>query len=245
MVHLAARVHVMDEDADNPLDKFRRINRDGTLNLARQAAAEGVRRFVYFSTIKVNGEETFHQPYQVDDDPSPTDPYSISKFEAEQGLEAISLETGMEYVIIRPPLVYGKGAGGNFLRLLNLVRKGWYLPLKSIHNKRSLICVENLCDFVSVCLKHPRAANRIFLVSDGHDLSTPELVALLAKMCGRPVRLLPFPVHLLRFLGAVAGKGKEIRRLTGNLQVDISETSNQLDWQPPVSLEEGLRKSVL
>ena len=244
IIHLAARVHVLREDADNPLDEFRRVNSEGTLNLARQAAASGVQRFIYISTIKVNGEETFDRPFRADDDPAPADPYSISKFEAEKGLVAISLETGMEYVIIRPPLVYGRGAGGNFNRLVNLVKKGWYLPLKSIRNKRSLVSIENLCSLLSVSISHVDAGNKILLVSDGHDVSTPELIKLLGIVSMRPARLFPLSSWLLNFIGTMCGKGMELRRLTGNLQVDISETCSLLHWQPPVSLEKGLKDSI-
>jgi len=176
--------------------------------------------------------------------PAPADPYSISKLEAEEALGRIARETGMEAVILRPPLVYGRGVGGNFARLVRLVRRGWYLPLASVRNRRSLIGVENLCSLITLCLTHPAAANRILLVSDGRDLSTPELICEIAQACGVASRLLPFPPLLLHFLARLCGRQMEIRRLTGSLQLDSSQTSSLLDWRPPVSLEEGLRQGV-
>lgn len=244
VVHLASRVHVLREEAHDPLAEFRRVNVAGTARLARQAAAAGIRRFILMSTIKVNGEETFARPFGPDDRPAPADPYSISKLEAEEALGRISRETGMEAVILRPPLVYGRGVGGNFARLVRLVRRGWYLPLASVRNRRSLIGVENLCSLITLCLTHPAAANRILLVSDGRDLSTPELIRGIAQACGVAPRLLPFPPLLLHFLARLCGRQMEIRRLTGSLQIDSSQTSSLLDWRPPVSLEEGLRQGV-
>jgi nucleoside-diphosphate-sugar epimerase len=244
VVHLAARVHVLHEEARDPLAEFRRVNAEGTARLARQAAAAGVRRFILLSTIKVNGEETFARPFAPDDLPVPADPYGISKLEAEEMLGRIARETGMEAVILRPPLVYGRGVGGNFARLVRLVRQGWYLPLGSVRNRRSLIGVENLCSLISLCLAHPAAANRVLLVSDGRDLSTPELIRGIAQACGVPPRLLPFPPPLLHLLARFCGREREIRRLTGSLQLDSSQTCSLLDWHPPVSLEEGLRQGV-
>lgn len=244
IVHLAARVHVMRESTPDPLEAFRMVNVEGTLNLAVQAAAEGVKRFIFLSTIKVNGEGTIANPFQADDQPDPVDAYSVSKMEAEAGLLRIAQDTGMEVVIIRPPLVYGPGAGGNFARLLQLVQKRWYLPLGSIHNKRSLIGIRNLCSLIEVCLTHPAAANRILLASDGDDVSTPQLIELIAKSFGVAARIFPFPVNMLLLLAKIAGKEAELSRLTGSLQIDSSLTRNLLHWSPPLSLERGIRESV-
>ena len=245
IVHLAARVHVMQEHAQDPLVAFRAVNVDGTLNLARQAAAVGVKRFVFLSTIKVNGEETGDVPFHSSDIPAPVDPYGISKLEAERGLQKIAHATGLEVVIIRPPLVYGPGAGGNYGRLRRLAAKGWPLPLAAVHNKRSFIGVDNLCDCIRVCLHHPDAAGKTLLVSDNHDISTPDLVRLLASSAGRSIRLLPVPVGVLQMLAKLCGREPEVKRLTENLQVDCSETMRLLNWQPPVSLEQGIKRSVV
>jgi len=242
VVHLAARVHVMREKAGDPLAEFRRVNVDGSLNLARQAAEKGVGRFIFLSTIKVNGEETIDRPFRADDRPAPSDPYAISKLEAEDGLRRIAGETGMEAVIIRSPLVYGPGAGGNFARLLGLACAGWYLPLGGINNQRSLVGIDNLCSLISVCLAHPAAANRILLVSDGEDVSTPELIRHLAGGCRRPARLFPLPPVLLRLSARLLGREAELRRLTSSLQVDSLPTRRLLDWQPPVSLAQGIAR---
>ncbi|MGW8195872.1 MAG: NAD-dependent epimerase/dehydratase family protein, partial [Desulforhopalus sp.] len=226
------------------LAEFRRVNVEGTLNLARQAVGKGVVRFIFISTIKVNGEETVDRPFGADDKPAPKDPYSISKLEAEIGLRRIAGETGLEVVIIRPPLIYGPGAGGNFAKLLGLVREGWFLPFGSIRNTRSLIGIDNLCSLITICLTHPAAANRILPVSDGEDVSTPELIRHLARSCGRPARILPVPASLLNLLAKILGKEAELHRLTGNLQVDSSQTRRLLNWQPPLRLEEGIRRCV-
>ncbi|HBI15688.1 MAG TPA: hypothetical protein DDY20_09280 [Desulfobulbaceae bacterium] len=244
VVHLAARVHVLREEAHDPLAVFRRVNVEGTAKLARQAAEAGVRRFIFMSSIKVNGEETFARLFGPDDQPAPADPYGISKLEAEEVLRQVARNTGIEAVILRPPLVYGRGVGGNFTRLVRLVRQGWYLPLGSVRNRRSLVGVENLCSLVFLCLGHPAAANRVLLVSDGRDVSTPELIRGIAQACAVAPRLLPCPPFLLRLLARLCGREKEIRRLTGSLQIDDSRTRSLLDWQPPLSLAEGLRQSV-
>jgi len=244
VVHLAARVHIMRERASDPLVEFRKVNVFAALNLAQQAAEAGVRRFVYLSTIKVNGEETGEQPFRADDPPAPQDSYGMSKMEAEEGLFRIGRRTGMEVVIIRPPLVYGKGAGGNFSRLVGLVKKGWFLPFALIKNKRSLVGMENLCSLITLCLTHPAAANRVWLVSDGEDVSTPQLVKLIARSCGVPARIFPAPVWMLRFLAKMTGKGAEMSRLIGDLQVDSSQTRSLLQWQPPLSLIQGIEMSV-
>jgi UDP-glucose 4-epimerase len=245
VVHAAARVHVMADTAVNPLTEFRRVNVQGTLNLARQAAAVGVRRFVFVSSIKVNGEATqLGSPFTADDEPAPLDPYGVSKMEAEQGLRQIAVETGMEVVIIRPPLVYGPGVKANFAALMRAVQRGWPLPLGAVHNQRSLVALDNLVDFIVTCITHPQAANQTFLVSDGQDLSTTELVRGMAQAAGVPARLLPVPVWALQAGASLLGKGDAVQRLCANLQVDISKARSLLGWVPPVSVEEGLRRAM-
>jgi nucleoside-diphosphate-sugar epimerase len=212
--------------------------------MARQAAAAGVKRFVFLSSIKVNGEATGDTPFTSADAPAPVDPYAVSKLEAEQGLREIARKTGLEVVIIRPPLVYGLGAGGNFARLRRLAATGWPLPLGGIRNKRSLIGIDNLCDCIKVCLHHSDAAGRTFLVSDNHDVSTPDLVRLLASAVGRTAYLPAIPVGMLQMAAKFCGRGPEMKRLTENLQLDCSDTLRLLNRQPAVSLEEGIRRSV-
>ncbi len=246
VIHLAARVHVMHDNAADPLTAFRAVNVEGTLNLARQAASAMVKRFVFVSSVKVNGASTLPgRPFTVDDMPAPQDPYGVSKMEAEQGLCQIAAETNMEVVIIRPPLVYGPGVKANFAALMRAVQRGWTLPLGAMHNQRSLVALDNLVDFILTCVAHPRAANQTFLVSDGHDLSTTELVLGLAHAAGVPARLLPVPpVWALKASAALLGKGDAVQSLCGNLQVDISKARNLLGWVPPVSMEEGLRRAI-
>ena len=242
VVHLAARVHVMHDTAADPLAAFRAVNVDGTLNLARQAAAAGVRRFVFISSIKVNGEST--QPGQAfteTDAPAPQDAYGHSKHEAEQGLRQLASDTGMEVVIIRPPLVYGLGVKANFAALMRAVQRGWPLPLGAVHNQRSLVALDNLVDFIVTCINHPHAANQTFLVSDGQDLSTTELVRGMAKAASVSARLLPVPVWVLQAGATLLGKGYAVQRLCGNLQVDIAKARTLLGWVPPMSVSEGLR----
>jgi nucleoside-diphosphate-sugar epimerase len=245
VVHAAARVHVMDDTAADPLTEFRRVNLEGTLNLARQAAAAVVRRFVFVSSIKVNGESTLPgQPFTADDKPAPLDVYGVSKMEAEQGLRELAAETGLEVVIIRPPLVYGPGVKANFASLMRAVQRGWPLPLGALHNQRSLVALDNLVDIIVTCLSHPQAANQTFLVSDGQDLSTTELVRGMAQAAGVPARLLPVPVWALQAGASLLGKGDAVQRLCGNLQVDMSKARSLLGWVPPVSVEEGLRRAM-
>ncbi len=245
VVHLAARVHVMRDTAIDPLAEFRRVNTDGTLNLARQAAAAGVKRFIFLSTIGVNGNSTAHGKIFTETSASlPHDPYSVSKHEAEVGLRAISNSTGMEIVIIRPTLVHGSKATGNFGKLTRLVAIGLPLPLASIQNRRSLVGIDNLVDFIITCLEHPAAANETFLVSDGEDLSTPDLIRRMARAMNRPARLLPVPKSVLIAAAAMFCKREMAQRLCGSLQVDISKSRTRLGWNPPVSLDEGLRRAV-
>jgi nucleoside-diphosphate-sugar epimerase len=246
VIHCAARVHVMNEKSTDPLQAFRDVNVDGTANLARQAAAAGVKRFVFISSIKVNGEATTEgKPFTELDPALPEDPYGISKMEAEAALREISLETGMELVIIRPPLVYGPGVKANFAALMRAVKKGIPLPLGLVHNRRSLVALDNLVDFIVTCVSHPKAANEVFLVSDGQDVSTTRLVREMAKAAGVSPRLLPLPAPLLRACGALIGKGDAVQRLCGNLQIDVTKARTLLGWQPPVSIEEGIRRAML
>lgn len=245
VIHLAARVHVMQDTTADPIAAFRAVNVGGTLNLARQAAQAGVKRFVFVSTAKVNGESTQpDRPFTEADIPNPQDAYSLSKYEAEQGLRQISADTGMEVVIIRPPLVYGPGVKANFATLMQAVRQGRPLALGSVNNRRSLVALDNLVDFILVCMTHPQAANQTFLVSDGNDLSTSELVRGLARAAGVSPRLLPVPVWALQAGAMLLGKEDEVQRLCGSLQVDISKARHVLGWRPPVVVEEGLRRAV-
>jgi len=242
VVHLAARVHVMDDLADDPLAEFRKVNTAGTLNLARQAAAAGVKRFIFISSIKVNGElTTLNHPFSPDDTFIPDDPYGVSKYEAEQGLMAIAEETGMEVVIIRPPLVYGPGVKANFRLLMKWVKRGVPLPLGAVHNKRSFVALDNLVSFIIHCMDHPRAANEVFLISDGEDVSTTELLEKMARAFGKRSFLLPVPVGLMTFVAGLLGKRDVADRLFGSLQVDSSKARDLLGWTPVVSMDEGLR----
>lgn len=243
VIHTAARAHIMSDEVADPLTEYRRVNVDGTLNLAYQAAAEGVKRFIFISSIKVNGEQTPHGiPFTADDVPAPEDPYGISKWEAEQGLRQIALETGMEIVIIRPPLVYGPGVKGNFASMIKMVEKGLPLPLGAIHNQRSLVGVDNLVDLIVTCIDHADAANQVFLAGDGCDLSTTALLQGVAKAMGRPSRVIPVPSGMLKLAATVLGKRAIADRLLGSLQVDISKTEKFLGWHPPVGVDEGLRR---
>ncbi len=255
VVHLAARVHVLRDTVRDSLAAFRQVNVDGTLNLARQAAASGVRRFIYLSSIKVNGEatESFcshlypdrkRSCFREDDNIDPQDKYALSKWEAEQGLLRIAQETDMEIVIIRPPLVYGPGVKANFLTMMQWLHKGVPLPLGAIQNKRSLVALDNLVDLIVTCLDHPAAANQVFLAGDGEDLSTPDLLRRLGSALGKPARLLPVPVSLLKVGAAILGRRDIAQRLCESLQVDISKARNVLGWKPPISVDEGLRRTA-
>lgn len=242
VVHLAARVHVMCDTARDPLFEFRQVNVAGTINLARQAAQAGVRRFVFLSSAKVNGEQGV---FSEEDLPRPQDAYANSKWEAEQGLHEMAAETGMEIVILRPPLVYGPGVGANFLRLMRSVDLGLPLPLGSVENQRSLIYVENLVDAIMVCLSRPSAAGKTYLVSDGVALSTPILIRQLAQALGRSSRLLPLPAGWIRLAGKMLGKSQEVDRLLGSLVVDNRRINRDLGWVPPCSMQEGLAATAM
>jgi len=244
IIHLAARVHVMQEQATDPLAAFRLVNTVGTLRLAQQAAKAGITRFVYLSSIKVNGESTTSRPFSENDPAAPGDPYAQSKWEAEQQLLVLAKQAGMEVSIVRPPLVYGPKVQGNFLRLLGLAAKAWPLPLASIENRRSFVSIQNLCSLLEVCMHHPAAAGEVFLVSDGYDISTPQLLRMLAAAMGRPCRIVPFPLAVLAGLSKLLGQQAVWARLTGSLQVDISKARDKLDWQPVMSLEQGLAETA-
>lgn len=245
VVHTAARVHVMRDTADDPLDEFRRANVEGTLGLARQAAAAGVQRFVFVSSVKVHGESTPPgKPFSEHDEPAPQDAYGQSKLEAEQGLSAISAQTGMELVIIRPPLVYGPGVRANFQTLMRAVARGLPLPLAAVDNRRSLVALDNLVDFIATCIVHPAAANQTFLVCDGEDLSTPALIRRMAAAMGRPARLFAVPVWLLQAGAVMLGRPAVFQRLCGNLQLDISKARTMLGWHGPLTVDEGLSRAV-
>jgi len=245
VAHLAARVHVMRDKAVDTLTEFRAVNVEGTLNLARQAAKAGVRRFVYLSSIKVNGEQTLPgQAFTEQDVPAPLDPYGISKYEAEEGLHKIAQQTGMEVVVIRPSLVYGPGVKANFLNMMRWLHKGVPLPFGAIHNRRSLVGLDNLVDLIVICLEHSAAANQTFLVSDGEDLSTTELLRRMAAALNMPTRLLPVPQKLLEVVFKMLGKGDLAQRLCGSLQVDITKACTVLDWKPLISVDEGLRRTA-
>ena len=245
VVHTAARVHVMQEAAADLLDEFRRVNVHGTLNLARQAAAGGVRRFVFVSSIKVNGEATqLGHPFTADDTPAPLDAYGVSKMKAEQGLREIGCQTGMEVVIIRPPLVYGPGVKANFAAMMRWLKRGVPLPLGAIYNQRSLVALDNLVDLIVTCLTLPAAAHQTFLVSDGEDVSTTVLLRRMGQSLGCPARLVPVPLSWLKLAAAVVGKPDVAQRLCGSLQVDIEKTRCLLGWTPPISLDDGLKRAA-
>ena len=220
VIHLANRAHVLNDKAKDPLTVFRQVNVDGTIQLAKQAVESGVKRFIFVSSIKVNGEFTDQKPFNVNDRPDPQDPYAISKLEAENALRKISKKSSMEVIIIRPPLVYGQGVKGNFQRLKRLVELGVPLPFASINNKRSLISLDNLIQILAKSISYPALANQILLVADEQDLSTPELIRKIATSINKPARLFYFPPNLLKILGKLIGQSKVIERLCENLQID-------------------------
>lgn len=244
VVHLAARTHVLDDDSADPLTAYRDINVLGSIRLAQQAIAAGVRRLVFLSSVKVNGESTTTHPFAETDTPAPLDAYGITKLEAENALRRMGAESGMEVVILRPPLVYGPGVKGNLLRLLDLISRGMPLPLASVRNQRSLIYVDNLADAIVSCVVKPEAAGATYLVSDGEDISTPGLIGKLAAAMGKSPRLLPCPPALLRLGARMLGKPAVALRLTGSLTVDSSRIRRELGWQPRYSLDQGLNATA-
>jgi len=245
LVHCAARVHVMSDASSDPLTEYRKVNVDGTLKLAQRAAHAGVERFIFISSIKVNGEATQPgAPYTADDVPAPCDPYGVSKKEAEEQLKILAKKTGMDVVIIRPVLVYGPGVKANFRSMMNWLNKGIVLPLGAIRNQRSLVSLDNLIDLIVVCLDHPAAANQIFLASDGDDMSTTDLLTRMGIALGKPARLIPVPAALLQLSAALIGRKAIGQRLCGSLQVDIAKTRRLLEWTPPSTVTAALRKTA-
>jgi len=245
VIHLAARVHVMADNSNDPLSEFRVVNRDATLVLARMAADAGVKRFIFISSVKVNGEMTSRDhPFKPDDNYIPTDPYGLSKYEAEQGLLALAKETGMKVVIIRPPLIYGPNVKANFASMMKWVNKGIPLPLGAINNQRSLVALENLVGFILHCIDHPKAANEVFLISDGEDVSTTELLRKVANAFGKKSRLIPVPVWLMMIGAKMTGKGDVASRLFGSLQVDSSKARDLLSWKSVITMDEQLKKTA-
>lgn len=241
VVHLAARVHQMADTAADPLAAFREVNTAGTEHLARAAAAAGVRRLVFVSSVKAVAEATSPGAYLDEDAQAlPVDPYGISKYEAERALHRVAAETGLEVVIVRPPLVYGPGVGANFRALMRLLGKGWPLPLACVDNRRSLVSVDNLADVLCCCVRHPAAAGRTYFVTDGENVSTAELCRRIGRALGRPARLLPVPVCLLRLAGTLTGRSAAVQRLTESLALDSGRIRRELDWTPPYSLDQGL-----
>lgn len=241
VIHTAALAHFITAEPNGALAELRKVNVDGALNLAKQAAQAGSKRFVFISSIGVNGNTNTY-PFAAGDQPNPAEPYAFSKLEAEQGLWQIQQETGMEVVIIRPPLVYGPGAPGNFGSLVRWVEKGVPLPFGAVYNKRSLVGIDNLVDLIIRCIDHPAAANQVFLAGDGEDLSTTELLRGVGEAMGKPARLIPVPAGLLQLGATLLGKKAMAQRLLGSLQVDISKTCEMLDWKPPYTVQEGLRR---
>ena len=244
VIHLAARVHMMEDYASDPLANFRRVNVEGTRSLARSAVEVGVKRVVFVSSVKVNGASTSGAPFQPSDSPEPQDLYGLSKWEAEQCLWEIADESGLEVVILRPPLMYGAGVKANFLRLMRLVHRGVPLPLGSIRNRRSLLFVRNLADAAVIASEHPLAAGETFLVSDGRPVSTAELVRALAAALDRRANLFPIPPPLLRIAGALIGRQSAVERLLDSLEVDNRRISELLGWSPPYTMHDGLEETA-
>ncbi len=245
VIHLAARVHLMNDNAVDPLEAFRKVNVEGTINLAQQAASAGVRRFIFISSIKVNGEHTLPgQTFTAEDRPAPADAYAMSKLEAEIALRQLAEQTGLEVVIIRAPLIYGPGVKANFHRMMHWLEKGVPLPLGAMHNKRSFVALDNLVDLIKTCVAHPLAANQTFLAGDGEDLSTTDLLQRLSNLLGKPAKLLPLPIWALKTGAMLLGKSDMAQRLCNSLQVDISKTCELLNWQPPVTVDDALKKTA-
>jgi nucleoside-diphosphate-sugar epimerase len=243
VVHTAARAHIIKDNEADPLKEFRNVNVEGALNLGRQAAKAGVKRFIFISSIGVNGNIN-SKPFTEQDSPDPSEAYAVTKWEAEAGLLNIAKETSMEVVIIRPPLVYGANAPGNFRRLVTSVNKGIPLPLGSIHNKRTLVALDNLVDLINTCIDHPAAANQVFLAGDDEDVSTTLLLQKVGLVLGKPARLINVPPMLIKLGAAILGKSDSANSLLGNLQVDISKARELLGWEPPITIDEGIKKAV-
>jgi len=245
VIHVAARAHIMNDVVSNPLVAFRRVNTHATLKLAHQAAEAGVKRFIFISSVKVNGESTpVNKPFKPDDTFVPIDPYGLSKYEAEQGLLSIARDTEMEVVIIRPPLIYGPGVRANFAAMLKWAYKGVPLPFGAIHNKRSLVALDNLLSFIILCIDHPRAANEVFMISDGEDVSTTELFRKVANAFSKKAVLLPVPVGWMTAAASLLGKKTVAARLFGSLQVDSSKARELLGWSPVTTMNEELKKTA-
>ncbi len=246
IIYLAARVHQLNDDHPNPLEAYREINTHAAVSLAKQAIEQGVKRFIYLSSIKVNGESTSNltHPYTEDNQVTTVDPYGKSKWEAEQALLQLAQETGLEVVILRPPLIYGANVKANFLQLFKIVNRQIPLPFALVDNSRSLLYVGNLVDAIITCIDHPNAKNQIFVLSDGEDLSTPDLIRRIAKSLNKPANLLPIPPSLLKLVGQITGKSDAIARLLGSLQVDSSKIRQTLDWKPPYTVDEGLQATA-
>lgn len=244
VIHLAARVHVMKDKVSDPLVAYRAVNVSGTMNLARQAAESGIKRFVFVSSVKVNGETTKDRAFTSYDAPAPVDPYGQSKLEAEIALQELSRHTGMELVIVRPPLVYGPGVRANFLKLMQLIKLGLPLPFGNINNRRSMVALDNLVDLLILCTHHPKAAGQVFMASDDNDLSITSLIMLIARSMQRHLILLPIPARLIETCARVLGKTAFADRLLGSLQVDILHTKETLGWQPVVTTDEAIQKTV-
>lgn len=240
IVHCAARVHMMQDSTTDPLAAFRQVNVAGTLSLARQAAAADVKRFVFVSSIKVNGEHTDARPFEADDTPAPDSDYGQSKLEAELALADLGRRTGLEVTVVRPVLVYGPGAPGNFRTMLRVLQTGAPLPLGAVHNLRSLVALDNLADLLALCVRHPAAAGQVFLTSDGDDVSTTTLLRRMGTALGKPARLFAVPETLIWQLAKLLGKQEMAKRLLGSLRVDISKTRRMLGWSPPLSMADAL-----
>ena len=246
VIHCAARSHIMKETETDPLAVYRSANVEATYNIAKQAARYGVKRFIFLSSVKVNGERTIgSSSFKYSDISKPKDAYAISKLEAEEALLELSKQTGLEIVIIRAPLVYGEEVKGNFKRLLNLVYKKIPMPFAKVSNLRSFIGIENLTNLIVCCIDHPKAAGQTFLASDGEDISTPDLIKKLSKLMGQPSRLFAFPLLIIKLISYLIGKSLEVKRLLDSLRVDSSNTQEVLGWSPPLSLDEGLKKTVI
>lgn len=245
VIHLLARVHVMHDKVANPFLEYRNINVNATIALAKLAAKQGIKRFIFLSTVKVNGESTSNKPFSEFDLPHPQDAYAISKWEAEEALKKISKDTGMELVIIRSPLVYGPNVKANFLKMIQYIKRGIPLPLGAIQNKRSLISIDNLIDFIATTISHPKAAHQTFLISDDEDISTTDLLRRIGKHIGKPARLIPLHPRILSFLFNILGRQDFGDRLLGSLEVDITKAKKLLAWSPPKTLDEGLRATVI